>query len=146
MRLASLVLLVCLALPLPALAFRGRVVDDQGRPVAGATVSVLGRTGEAITDQDGRFEWKPDPQTVVPTVGVHASAMAVIAAMTAPGDRIAFEQLTYSSISRSAKAALRLGACLFSASSAINSANIWCFQNSRSSSDTFSIGLTAWSR
>ena len=63
MRLASLVLLVCLALPLPALAFRGRVVDDQGRPVAGATVSVLGRTGEAITDQDGRFEWKPDPQT-----------------------------------------------------------------------------------
>ena len=46
--------------------------------------------------------WKPDPQTVVPTVGVHASAMAVIAAMTAPGDKIVFEQLTYSSISRSA--------------------------------------------
>jgi DNA-binding transcriptional MocR family regulator len=46
--------------------------------------------------------WKPDPQSVVPTVGVHASAMAIIAAMTAPGDRIAFEQLTYSSISRSA--------------------------------------------
>ncbi len=46
--------------------------------------------------------WKPDPHTVVPTVGVHASAMAVIAAMTAPGDKIAFEQLTYSSISRSA--------------------------------------------
>lgn len=46
--------------------------------------------------------WRPDPQTVVPTVGVHAAAMAVIAAMTAPGDRIAFEQLTYSSISRSA--------------------------------------------
>ena len=46
--------------------------------------------------------WKPDPQTVVATAGVHASAMAVIAAMTAPGDRIAFEQLTYASISRSA--------------------------------------------
>jgi DNA-binding transcriptional MocR family regulator len=46
--------------------------------------------------------WKPDPQTVVPTVGVHASVMAVIAAMTSPGDKIAFEQLTYSSISRSA--------------------------------------------
>ena len=39
---------------------------------------------------------------MVPTVGVHAAAMAVIAAMTAPGDKIAFEQLTYSSISRSA--------------------------------------------
>lgn len=46
--------------------------------------------------------WAPEPQSVVPTVGVHAAAMAVIAAMTAPGDKIAFEQLTYSSISRSA--------------------------------------------
>lgn len=46
--------------------------------------------------------WKPEPQCVVPTVGVHAAAMAVIAAMTAPGDKVAFEQLTYSSISRSA--------------------------------------------
>jgi DNA-binding transcriptional MocR family regulator len=46
--------------------------------------------------------WKPDPHSVVPTVGVHASAMAVISAMTAPGDKIAFEELTYSSIARSA--------------------------------------------
>lgn len=61
MRIAIFVVLVCLALPLPAWAFKGRVVDDQGRPVANATVSILGRTGEAITDQDGRFEWKPDP-------------------------------------------------------------------------------------
>jgi outer membrane receptor protein involved in Fe transport len=61
MRVAILVVAVSLALPLPALAFKGRVVDDQGRPVAKATVSILGRTGEAITDQDGRFEWKPDP-------------------------------------------------------------------------------------
>lgn len=51
--------------------------------------------------------WKPEPQCVVPTIGVHASAMAVIAAMTAPGDKIAFEQLTYSSISRSANLAGR---------------------------------------
>ncbi len=46
--------------------------------------------------------WAPEPQSVVSTIGVHASAMAVIAAMTAPGDKIAFEQLTYASISRSA--------------------------------------------
>ena len=46
--------------------------------------------------------WAPDPQCVVPTIGVHAAVMAVIAAMTAPGDKIAFEQLTYSSIARSA--------------------------------------------
>lgn len=39
----------------------GKVVDHQGRPVANAIVSILGRPGEAITDRDGRFEWKPDP-------------------------------------------------------------------------------------
>jgi hemoglobin/transferrin/lactoferrin receptor protein len=47
----------------PAFAFRGRVVDQDGRPVANATISILGRTGEAITNQDGRFVWQPDPPT-----------------------------------------------------------------------------------
>ena len=51
--------------------------------------------------------WKPEPHCVVPTIGVHASAMAVIAAMTTPGDKIVFEQLTYSSIARSANLAGR---------------------------------------
>ena len=40
---------------------KGRVVDQQGRPVANATVSILGRAGEAVTDADGRFTWTPDP-------------------------------------------------------------------------------------
>ena len=60
MRVLLLALLVLL-LSSPAWAFKGRVVDQQGRPVAKAIVSILGRTGEAITDNDGRFEWKPDP-------------------------------------------------------------------------------------
>ncbi len=55
------VLLALLVLPSPAFALKGRVVDQQGRPVAHATVSVLGRPGEAITDAEGRFEWQPDP-------------------------------------------------------------------------------------
>ena len=54
-------LLVVLALPTSAFAMTGRVVDQQGRPVANAIVSVLGRPGEAITDADGRFNWQPDP-------------------------------------------------------------------------------------
>jgi outer membrane receptor protein involved in Fe transport len=61
MRTRIFVLLAALSLPLPAFAFKARVVDQQGRPVAGATVSIIGRTGEAVTDADGRFEWKPDP-------------------------------------------------------------------------------------
>ncbi len=61
MRTGLLALLAVIAFASPALAFKGRVVDQQGRPVAKATVSVLGRTGEVVTDNDGRFEWKPDP-------------------------------------------------------------------------------------
>ncbi len=55
-----------------------------------------GRKWLAVTN------WSPDPQTIVSTAGCHAAIMAVIAVATAPGDKIAFEQLTYSSISRSA--------------------------------------------
>ncbi|HTV70975.1 MAG TPA: PLP-dependent aminotransferase family protein [Rhizobiaceae bacterium] len=46
-------------------------------------------------------DWKPEPQNVVPTLGVHAAVMAVISAITVPGDKVVFERLTYSSISRS---------------------------------------------
>ncbi|OFW36209.1 MAG: hypothetical protein A3J29_03165 [Acidobacteria bacterium RIFCSPLOWO2_12_FULL_67_14b] len=54
-------LLAALAMPLSAFAMKGRVVDQQGRPVANATISILGKPGEAITDAEGRFEWQPDP-------------------------------------------------------------------------------------
>jgi len=61
MRIAVVSLLAVLSVAAPAFAFKARVVDQRGRPVAKATVSILGRTGEAITDSEGRFEWKPDP-------------------------------------------------------------------------------------
>lgn len=47
-------------------------------------------------------DWSPEAETVVSTNGAHAAVLAVIAAITAPGDRVAFEQLTYSPVSRSA--------------------------------------------
>ena len=56
-----IVVFICLCWAAPAFAFRGRVVDQNGQPIARATVSILGRTGEAITDHEGRFEWQPDP-------------------------------------------------------------------------------------
>ena len=59
----GLFLVLSLCLSSPALAFRGRVVDRDGKPVPNATISILGRTGEAITNQDGRFVWQPDPPT-----------------------------------------------------------------------------------
>lgn len=45
--------------------------------------------------------WTPKPETIVPTLGGHAGILSVIAAMTVPGDRVAFENLTYSHVARS---------------------------------------------
>ena len=52
-----------LALPCPLAAFQGRVIDQNGDPVAGADVALLGHAGAARTDQDGGFVWTPDPAT-----------------------------------------------------------------------------------
>ncbi len=49
----------------------------------------------------GSDSWMPAPENVVPTLGVHAAMIAVVSAITATGDKIAFENLTYSSIARS---------------------------------------------
>ena len=57
-RLASLLLL---SLPATGFAFDGRVVTAEGTPVAGAEVTILGHTGVARTDADGRFTWTLDP-------------------------------------------------------------------------------------
>lgn len=46
--------------------------------------------------------WQPEVADVVPTLGGHAAILAVIGAVTSPGDKVAFEQLTYSSMARSA--------------------------------------------
>lgn len=53
--------LVVLSSATPLLAFQGRIVDTQGRPIAGAEVTILGRAGESRTDSEGRFTWTPDP-------------------------------------------------------------------------------------
>ncbi|MBP1851034.1 PLP-dependent aminotransferase family protein [Rhizobium halophytocola] len=46
--------------------------------------------------------WSPSPDSVVPTLGAHAAIMAVLTAVTAPGDKIVFEHLTFSQVSRAA--------------------------------------------
>ncbi|MBL8584367.1 MAG: PLP-dependent aminotransferase family protein [Rhizobiaceae bacterium] len=65
------------------------------------TRSVPARWREAGSRWLSVSGWVPDAAGVVPTIGVHAAVMAVVGAVTAPGDKIAFETLTYSSIARS---------------------------------------------
>ncbi len=48
--------------------------------------------------------WQAETGNVVPTLGVHAAAMAIIASVTGPGDRIAMEELSYASVARGATA------------------------------------------
>lgn len=47
-------------------------------------------------------DWQPDPESVVPALGLQPAIMSIIATVTVPGDRIVFDRLTYSSIARSA--------------------------------------------
>ncbi|MEP1933085.1 MAG: PLP-dependent aminotransferase family protein [Roseibium sp.] len=49
-----------------------------------------------------RNNWQPDAGSIVPTTGAQAAIMSIIAATTAPGDLVGFEELTYSSIARGA--------------------------------------------
>src|SRR5687767_6424353 len=45
-----------------AQSFEGRLVHEtSGDPVAGASVSIVGASGTARTDADGRFTWTPAP-------------------------------------------------------------------------------------
>jgi DNA-binding transcriptional MocR family regulator len=57
---------------------------------------------EAGTRWLSQGDWSPKPAGIVATLGAHAAVMSVIGAMTAPGDRIVFEPVTYSQVSRAA--------------------------------------------
>ena len=82
---------------------KGRVVDHQGRPVANATVSILGRPGEAITDADGRFEWQPDPPTpfevlVIDKAGSYARPVLITAIVAGQEVLVTIEPLLSESV------------------------------------------------
>lgn len=61
MRVHLAAVLASLLWPAGLFAWEGRVVTIDGRPLVGATVSILGQRGEAITGPDGHFAWQPDP-------------------------------------------------------------------------------------
>jgi DNA-binding transcriptional MocR family regulator len=78
------------------------IMRDSPRDITGYTRKVPTTWIEAGRRWLGTDGWTPDTDAIVPTLGAHPAIMAVIAALTAPGDRIVFEELTYSSIARSA--------------------------------------------
>lgn len=48
-----------------------------------------------------RNGFRPSSETIVPTQGAHAGVVSAIAALTEPGDYVAFEHVTYSQVARS---------------------------------------------
>lgn len=79
----------------------GRITREHPDEIAAYTQTWPASWMEAGSRWLSSGDWAPDPATVVPTLGGHAAILAVIAAVTNPGDKVAFEQLTFSSIARS---------------------------------------------
>ncbi len=78
------------------------IVRDNGEDVSSYARRFPDRWFEAGAHWLARGKYRPQAENIVPTLGAHAAIVAVISAMTSPGDHIVFEHVTYSQISRSA--------------------------------------------
>jgi DNA-binding transcriptional MocR family regulator len=79
-----------------------RTAQDYPHEISSYTRDFPDRWFEAGSRWLARNTFRPAADGIVPTLGTHAAVIAAIAALTTPGDYIAFEHLTYSQISRSA--------------------------------------------
>jgi DNA-binding transcriptional MocR family regulator len=79
-----------------------QITHDSPYEIASYTRSVPDTWRKAGQIWLTRGSWKPPEGSIVPSTGAQAAIMAIIAATTAPGDQVAFEDLTYSSIARGA--------------------------------------------
>ncbi|MET1411185.1 PLP-dependent aminotransferase family protein [Roseibium sp. HPY-6] len=77
-----------------------KITDDCPYDIASYTRSVPDSWRQAGRIWLSRGTWHPDLGSIVPTTGAQAGIMSIISATTAPGDQVAFEDLTYSSIAR----------------------------------------------
>ena len=80
----------------------GAILREHPVEIASYTRSFPDHWFEAGARWLAKGDWAPHPQDIVPTLGAHAGIMAVISAVTSPGDRVVFEHLTYSQVSRGA--------------------------------------------
>jgi DNA-binding transcriptional MocR family regulator len=78
------------------------IMRDHAIDVAGYTRSSPERWQQAGLRWLTYGDWRPQVDAVVPTLGAHAGIMAIITVLTNPGDRIVFEHMTYSQVSRAA--------------------------------------------
>ncbi|KKX33853.1 PLP-dependent aminotransferase family protein [Rhizobium sp. LC145] len=78
------------------------IMRDHPREIASYTRSFPDHWSEAGARWLSYGNWTPAIDSVVPTLGAHAGIMAIISSLTSPGDRIVFEHMTYSQISRAA--------------------------------------------
>lgn len=76
------------------------IAKDKPYEIASYTRSVPDSWRQAGCLWLARGGWHPPEGSIVPTTGAQAAIMAIIAATTAPGDQVVFEDLTYSSIAR----------------------------------------------
>ncbi|RJT37490.1 PLP-dependent aminotransferase family protein [Mesorhizobium waimense] len=79
-----------------------RIAQEHPYDISSYTRDFPARWYEAGARWLSRNSFRPAADAIVPTLGTHAAVMAAIAALTTPGDYVAFEHLTYSQISRSA--------------------------------------------
>jgi DNA-binding transcriptional MocR family regulator len=84
-------------------AMLAEVIRDHPLDVASYSRSTPPEWREAGRLWLARSGWAPDAGDVLPTLGAHTGALAVIAALTSPGDRVVFETLTYSRLARSVR-------------------------------------------
>lgn len=79
-----------------------RTAQDHPHEISSYTRDFPDRWYEAGARWLSRNAFRPAADAIVPTLGTHAAVIGAIAALTTPGDYVAFEHLTYSQISRSA--------------------------------------------
>lgn len=80
----------------------GAILKDHPSDIASYTRSFPDDWFEAGARWLAKGDWTPAPRDIVPTLGAHAGIMAVLTAITSPGDKVVFEHLTYSQVSRAA--------------------------------------------
>ncbi|TCT06485.1 GntR family transcriptional regulator [Tepidamorphus gemmatus] len=77
------------------------IARDHPAEIVGYTRRIPSNWLEAGQRWLATADWQPEAATIVPTLGVHAAILAIVAAIAGPGDRIVFEHLTYSHVARS---------------------------------------------